>query len=93
MIRQLFAGLWGRGAVIVATSNRPPGHLYHNGLQRAAFLPFIHQLEERSHVHSLEESTTDYRLLKVRDGRSRELLCTTQLVVIGDMITREILLS
>lgn len=65
MIRQLFAGLWRRGAVVVATSNRPPDHLYHKGLQRAAFLPFISQLEERTHVHSLEESSTDYRLLKV----------------------------
>jgi len=65
MIRQLFAGLWSRGAVVVATSNRPPEDLYHKGLQRAAFLPFISQLEERTHVHSLEESSTDYRLLKV----------------------------
>lgn len=67
MIRQLFAGLWERGAVVVATSNRPPGHLYHKGLQRTAFLPFIHQLETRSHVHSLEESSTDYRLLQVKE--------------------------
>lgn len=71
MIRQLFAGLWGRGAVVVATSNRPPEHLYHKGLQREAFLPFIAQLEEKSHVHSLEDSSTDYRLLKVRgEGRN-----------------------
>lgn len=68
MIRQLFAGLWRRGAVVVATSNRPPEHLYHKGLQREAFLPFIAQLEERTHVHSLEDSSTDYRLLKVRRG-------------------------
>lgn len=71
MIRQLFAGLWGRGAVVVATSNRPPDHLYHKGLQREAFLPFIAQLEERSHVHSLEDSSTDYRLLKVREEGER----------------------
>lgn len=65
MIRQLFSGLWEKGVVVVATSNRPPDHLYHKGLQRAAFLPFIEQLKERSHVHSLEASSTDYRLLKV----------------------------
>ncbi|CAM9355328.1 unnamed protein product [Discosporangium mesarthrocarpum] len=64
IIRQVFAQLWSRGAVVVATSNRPPKRLYHNGLQRAEFLPFIHTLEERSIVHSLEESTTDYRLIK-----------------------------
>lgn len=66
MIRQLFAGLWDRGAVVVATSNRPPVKLYHNGLQRAQFLPFIKQLEDRTRVHSLEASVTDYRLLKAR---------------------------
>lgn len=65
MIRQLFAGLWGRGAVVVATSNRPPGDLYYKGLQRTEFLPFISQLIEKSHVHSLAESGTDYRLLQV----------------------------
>ncbi|CAM9395579.1 unnamed protein product, partial [Choristocarpus tenellus] len=64
IVRQIFDGLWARGAVVVATSNRPPKHLYHNGLQRAEFLPFINMLEERSVVHSLEESTTDYRLIK-----------------------------
>lgn len=66
IMRQLFAGLWSRGVVMVATSNRPPSHLYHNGLQRAEFLPFIAQLEERTLVHSLEDSHTDYRLLQVR---------------------------
>ncbi|CAM9578224.1 unnamed protein product [Scytosiphon promiscuus] len=71
MIRQLFSGLWGRGAVVVATSNRPPRDLYHKGLQRAAFLPFIDQLEQRTHVHSLEESSTDYRLLKGVDSVSK----------------------
>lgn len=74
MIRQLFAGLWGRGAVVVATSNRPPEHLYHRGLQREAFLPFIAQLEERAHVHSLEDSSTDYRMLKVRSEERRTAL-------------------
>ncbi|CAM9194857.1 unnamed protein product [Ectocarpus fasciculatus] len=74
MIRQLFSGLWGKGAVVVATSNRHPDHLYHKGLQRAAFLPFIEQLKERSHVHSLEASSTDYRLLKGADSVSKVYL-------------------
>ena len=65
MIRQLFAGLWWRGAVVVATSNRPPEDLYYKGLQRTEFLPFIAQLKDRCHVHSLAESGTDYRLLQV----------------------------
>lgn len=57
---------------MVATSNRPPDHLYHKGLQRTEFLPFIHQLKDRTYVHSLQNSSTDYRLLRVRTPANRE---------------------
>jgi protein AFG1 len=64
VIRQLFSSMWQKGLVMVATSNRPPRHLYHNGLQRDQFLPFIAELERQSELVSLEESSIDYRLLK-----------------------------
>ena len=60
----LFSVLFQKGVIIVMTSNRPPIDLYKNGLQRDLFVPFIHLLEERSVIHSIKESTTDYRVIK-----------------------------
>lgn len=64
ILKTLFSSMFNQGAIIVATSNRPPNDLYKNGLQRSLFLPFIKLLQDRSIIHSLSESTTDYRLLK-----------------------------
>jgi cell division protein ZapE len=64
ILGRLFAALWSRGAVVVATSNVEPANLYKDGLNRALFLPFIERLKEQMGVLRLE-ARTDYRLEKL----------------------------
>ena len=45
---------------MVTTSNRVPGDLYKDGLNRALVVPFIKLIEERMVIHHLE-SPNDYR--------------------------------
>jgi len=64
ILGRLFAQMFARGVVVVATSNVAPVDLYKDGLNRALFVPFIHMLEERMDIVRLA-SRTDFRLEKL----------------------------
>jgi cell division protein ZapE len=61
IMSRLFTALLNGGVGVVTTSNRPPGDLYKDGLNRELFLPFIELIERRMAVVPLN-GPTDYRL-------------------------------
>lgn len=69
ILGRLFQRLFERGVALLTTSNRPPGDLYRDGLNRALFLPFIAMLEEACEVRELA-SATDHRQGRLR-GQAR----------------------
>ena len=60
ILGRLFAAMFERDLVVVATSNAAPGELYENGLNRQLFLPFIELVEEKMDVLQLD-ARLDYR--------------------------------
>ena len=64
ILGRLFAQLFERGIVVVATANVPPDELYKDGLNRALFVPFIAMLNKRMNVVRLA-ARTDFRLEKL----------------------------
>jgi cell division protein ZapE len=68
ILGRLFAQLFERGVVVVATSNVAPEELYRDGLNRALFVPFIHMLEAHMDIVRLE-ARTDFRLEKLAGMR------------------------
>jgi cell division protein ZapE len=64
IVGRLFEALFAAGTVIVTTSNLPPTELYHDGLNRQLFLPFIVLMSEKLDVVHLE-GTRDYRLGRI----------------------------
>ncbi|CAK0861899.1 unnamed protein product, partial [Prorocentrum cordatum] len=67
IMKRIFSVLFERGAVVVATSNRPPEDLYLNGLNRPLFLPFIPMLQDFCRVHPIG-AEVDYRMIAVGAG-------------------------
>ena len=61
IMSRLFTGILEAGTTVVTTSNRPPGDLYKEGLNRDLFLPFIALIERELDVMSLN-GPSDYRL-------------------------------
>lgn len=61
ILSRLFTEMMGHGLTMVATSNRAPGELYKDGLNRQLFLPFIALIEARMDVLTLN-GPVDYRL-------------------------------
>ena len=61
ILSRLFGKLLEEGVKVVTTSNRPPGDLYKDGLNRELFLPFIAMIEQRMLVVPVN-GPTDYRL-------------------------------
>ncbi len=64
ILSRLFAALFERGVVVVATSNVPPQDLYRDGLNRVLFLPFITQIEAHMDVLQLD-AARDFRLQRL----------------------------
>jgi len=75
IMKRIFSVLFELGAVVVATSNRPPQDLYLNGLNRPLFLPFIPMLEDFCKVHDIG-AKVDYRMTSTSDGEDDRIYIT-----------------
>jgi cell division protein ZapE len=67
IMSRLFTAILDAGTTLVTTSNRPPGDLYKEGINRSLFLPFIALIEAKLDVMTLD-GPTDYRLERLGGG-------------------------
>jgi cell division protein ZapE len=58
ILSRLFSDLFGRGCILVATSNVEPDNLYRDGLNRSLFTPFIGLLNQYVETVTLDSPTT-----------------------------------
>lgn len=65
ILGRLFEYFFAQGLIVLITSNVQPALLYHGGLNRALFLPFIDLIEQNMTVFELL-AMRDYRLIKLR---------------------------
>jgi cell division protein ZapE len=65
ILGRLFEALFAHGVTLVATSNRPPDDLYHDGINRGLFTPFIDMLKARMQIVAVS-GAHDYRLHRLR---------------------------
>lgn len=63
ILKRLLETLVDHGVVLVMTSNRLPGELYLNGLNRDQFLPAIHLIEKHCDLFPFPADSPDYRLM------------------------------
>jgi cell division protein ZapE len=66
ILSRLFKVLFEESVALVATSNVEPGDLYHNGLNRELFLPFIALLKRHADIFDLD-ARMDYRREKLKN--------------------------
>jgi cell division protein ZapE len=68
IMSRLFTGLIAAGVTLVTTSNRHPGELYKDGLNRELFLPFIALIEQGLDIIALN-GPIDYRRDRLGNAR------------------------
>ncbi|CDU19560.1 AFG1-like ATPase, putative [Plasmodium yoelii] len=61
LIKSLFKHLFYQGTILICSSNRNPLHLYHNGLNRERFIPFIKLLFKFNYIYEIN-NYHDFRL-------------------------------